>query len=1169
MRRNNVALSVFHIVIASFAFLLAGCGSGTRISTLSTINPAQVTAGSGDFLLTLTGTDFSTNTTVLFNSTPLVPKTITRTQLTATVPASAVANAGTFTVTVSSGLPTGALTFTVANPPPVLTSLSQESILLNSTSVALEITGSDFVSTSTVQFGEKSLKPTSVTSTKLTVALADSDLTAAKILSVAVVNPSPGGGTSSAKSFSVLNPVPVISSLSLDNTLVDSADFALSIAGSGFAPGMTIRFGAVDLTPSQITPTEASVLVPRSAVGKGSVLDITASNAGPGGGKSNAMRFTVNNPLPVLQSTTVTKALLNGDAFSMDITGSGFVEGMTIKLGPLTLVPTSITPTQVSIAVPKEALAASGVFSLVASNLEPGGGSSNALEFTVENPVPILTSLSVEKIGAGSADFGLTLSGSQFIGSSKVQFGQVQLTPATSSATELSLTVPASAVVDGGTYAVTVSNDGPGGGPSNAIPFVVENPAPTLTALSQKTAVLGSSAFTLTVTGTGFVHQSGLLFGTVPLEPISYSDTSLSVLVPDTALTKAGPLMVSVTNPQPGGGSTDTLRFVVENPVPEVSTVTPTSVNTSITDATVTLLGTGFVDGVTVTLGTETLTPVSVSSKAVTVHVPSAQLTSAGTLQFSVTNPEPGGGLSNSVTLTVHTKAPTGWRTVVNNKMNAPESSSLYQGYNQPSVNTHGVVVFKGQTKADSGPTVGIYTRDMSAGGMRPIVKVTDNQTAVPDPNNTSYNGGPATFIQFPSFPRIDQDANTVGFRGQSQPVLTYTLADGTETRVGSTGIFSNPAGPLMTGTGLMANAPGYEFMQVPGAPSGTRFDQFPGSPAVVGGSTIVFKGNYTVDGGGQTGVFFRDLMNGNGQSPVELIAHSGTLIPGQPEGGTAVFGSTAPPSASGNTAVFVGLDNEENPTMGGIYMAPLLSNPTLEQIVTIGSQVPGEAEGTTFTRLSEGLSFDGRFVAFWGAWGNGVRTRMLLCGTDGNKDMLASCNEMYPNGYEAQEPALQGIFVYDTTAKSLYPIAKTNTGEFDDFVYWVFSGRPPNVGTSDGGDVPEPPRWRSSAFAAVSGTAAGALTDSFKVVFKASTGSVDGVYLGTGPAPQPVQTIVDTTFTGPEIDPEAPAGSIITTLGMERDGLRSNWFVVTSSMLDPVTSESGAGVYITELTPQ
>ncbi len=1165
--RQKVVLFALLVAVTCFP-LLTGCGSGTRVSSLGTISPARVTAGSGDFTLMLTGTNFTKTTQVFFGTLPLIPSSITTSQLVATVPASAVAKAGVLNVTVSSGLPTSALSFTVENPAPVLTALSQESILLNSTSVSVDITGSNFVSTSTVQFGGKVLTPATVTTTKLTVALPDSELTLAKTLSVAVTNPSPGGGTSSATSFSVLNPVPVISALSLDNTLVDSADFTLSLAGRGFAPGMTVRFGAVTLTPTEIAPTQVLILVPRTAVGKGSILDVAATNTGPGGGLSNAMRFTVNNPVPVIQSISVNKMLLRSDAFTLDISGSGFVEGMTIKLGGLALVPTSITSFQVSIAVPAEALAKSGVFPVLASNTEPGGGASNAVDFTVENPAPALTALSLSQTQAGSADFSLVLTGSQFIETSKVMFGALQLTPSASSATELTAAVPASAVVDGGTYPVSVSNEGPGGGASNALPFVVNNPAPTISALSPKTVLLGSTSFSLTVTGTGFVHQGTVLFDSTTLVPSSYTSTSLNVLVPDAALTKAGPLMVSVNNPSPGGGTSDTLRFVVENPVPEVSAVTPTSLNTSTTDTTVTLVGTGFVDGVAVTLGTETLTPISIQPKSIQVSVPAALLASAGTLRFSVTNPEPGGGLSNSISATVHSKAPTAWRTVVNNKLNAPDSASMYQGYNQPSVNTRGVVVFKGQTKADSGPTVGIYTRDMSAGGMRPILRVTDNNTAVPQPNNTSYNGSLATFIQFPSFPRIDRDSDTVGFRGQSQPVWTFTLGDGTETRIGSTGIFSNPGGPLLTGQGLMGTAPGFEFMQVPGAPAGTRFDQFPGSPSIGNNSTIAFKGNYTVDGGGLTGVFFRDLMQGNGQSPVELIAHSGTLIPGQAEGGTAIFASTAPPSAAGGTVVFVGLDNEDSPTMGGIYAAPLVSNPTLEPLVTIGSHVPGEAEGVVFTRLSEGLAFDGRYVAFWGAWGSGTRTRMLVCGTDGNKDMLASCNAMYPNGYTAEEPALQGIFVYDTTTKVLYPAAKNNNGEFDDFVYWVFSGRPPNVGQS-GGDVPEPPRWRSSAFVAVSGAAAGATTDAFKVALKAGTGTVDGVYLAVGPEAQPIQTIVDTTFTGPEIDPEAPSGSFVTTLGMERDGLRNNWFVVTSSMLDPVTSESGAGVYITEVAPQ
>ncbi len=53
---------------------------------------------------------------------------------------------------------------------------------------------------------------------------------------------------------------------------------------------------------------------------------------------------------------------------------------------------------------------------------------------------------------------------------------------------------------------------------------------------------------------------------------------------------------------------------------------------------------------------------------------------------------------------------------------------------------------------------------------------------------------------------------------------------------------------------------PGFEFFAVPGAPAATPFDVFPGAPAVTGETTIVFKGNFTVDNVGKTGVFYRDL---------------------------------------------------------------------------------------------------------------------------------------------------------------------------------------------------------------------------------------------------------------------------------------------------------------------
>ena len=159
-----------------------------------------------------------------------------------------------------------------------------------------------------------------------------------------------------------------------------------------------------------------------------------------------------------------------------------------------------------------------------------------------------------------------------------------------------------------------------------------------------------------------------------------------------------------------------------------------------------------------------------------------------------------------------------------------------------------------------------------------------------------------------------------------------------------------------------------------------------------------MFKGNYTVNLIGKTGVYYRNLKNTTGPEggtqPVVLIANNThTLIPGTKK----LFGSTAPPSAVDEQAVFAGFDNEENPTAGGIYLAPLEpyklnKQPKLKTPVSIGSQVPGEPKNTKFNKLGEGVSFDGRFVAFWGAWGAENKTVRLYCREEGNKDLKAYC---------------------------------------------------------------------------------------------------------------------------------------------------------------------------------
>ena len=536
------------------------------------------------------------------------------------------------------------------------------------------------------------------------------------------------------------------------------------------------------------------------------------------------------------------------------------------------------------------------------------------------------------------------------------------------------------------------------------------------------------------------------------------------------------------------------------------------------------------------------------------------------------------------------------WSTVANNTDDMPVvdgcAAKKFNSYNQPSVNVYGLVVMRARSRGGEGmqpaeqaaaqvgenckkPIHGIYTRDMGVFGS-PIVKILDRTTAVPQPNNARYppsNPSLTQFVETPSFPRIDMGSSTIATRGNHQPVWVYG-----DTRAGTTGVYANPYGALITGASKLGAVPDFEYFAVPGVSPPTMFDVFPGAPAVANQSTIVFKGNYTIAGVGRTGVFYRYLADAQagGTGPTVLIANNTTTyIPGT----TTLFGSTSPPSAVNGMVVFAGFDNEENPTLGGLYLAPIAPTPPLTTLVSIGGRVPGEGVNTRFTGLGEGAAFDGRYVAFWGSWGSATRTLRLYCPTEGNKDRIAYCNqnlvcgdgtiERDPNStcdatgcwQERQVPVNQGVFVHDTLGGRTRTIAKT-PARFDDFLFWNYSGKTPCVGgghSEEGAeDDGEPARWRSAAFVTVSGLSA---------AFKARTGSIVGVYYNGQPG-QDIFTVADTRTLGQSLDPEAPYGSLVTEVGLEREGLRGNWLAISAKMaVEGGTEEDGmAGVYITRV---
>jgi hypothetical protein len=494
------------------------------------------------------------------------------------------------------------------------------------------------------------------------------------------------------------------------------------------------------------------------------------------------------------------------------------------------------------------------------------------------------------------------------------------------------------------------------------------------------------------------------------------------------------------------------------------------------------------------------------------------------------------------------------WYTVANNGDQIPGTTKLFNSYNQPSVNDHGMVVFRARSRGGQGqPEHGIYIRDLDEFG--PLSMVFRRGATVPQPNNALYNGKLAQFNEFPSVPRIDSGSDTIATRGMSQPIWQYTV-NGGETRTGSAGVYANPKGVGTTAASMLGDVPGFDYFQVPipEVPAGTGFDQFPGAPSVTERTTVVFKGNFAVGGVGKTGVFYRDVKASGGKAPIELIASAYDFIPGT----DVRFGSTAPPSAAAKTVVFAGYDVEAAPTAGGIYLARLGNKPiVLEAVVTIGDPVPDEP-GQTFRTFGEAvsLSSNGRHVMFWGTWGDETRDVIVSCPAEGNAALQSFCHQMTDgldvNGKPMnvkQVPVNQGFFVRDLQLGKTLAVAKTDE-QFRDFLYWKFSGRAPGMGEGESDDIEEPARWRTSAFAAVSGRGT-----PYLAAFRAQlTNGTDGIYLRQV-HPSRAGDLLPFVVTGMPavaVDPEAPAGAVVTSVGLERDGFRAQWLALTVTMAVP-----------------
>jgi hypothetical protein len=200
-----------------------------------------------------------------------------------------------------------------------------------------------------------------------------------------------------------------------------------------------------------------------------------------------------------------TTATAGGAGFTLTLTGTNFVAGTVVKWNGVALATTVVSGTQLTAVVPAIDIAVGGTAAVTVLNSAPGGGVSAAITFTINDPLPTLGSLSPTTATAGGAAFTLTLTGTNFLAGTVVEWNGVALATTIVSATQVTALVPAGDLTTGGAILVTVFNPLPGGGTSPALTltiadFAVSSSTPTETVAAGQPAAFAIS--TATVGGT-------------------------------------------------------------------------------------------------------------------------------------------------------------------------------------------------------------------------------------------------------------------------------------------------------------------------------------------------------------------------------------------------------------------------------------------------------------------------------------------------------------------------------------------------------------------------------------------------------------------------------------------------------------------------------------------
>jgi uncharacterized protein (DUF1800 family) len=447
---------------------------------------------------------------------------------------------------------------TLNNPVPQLTSVTPLEIAQGPFTITLS--GLHFAQGAVAYMGPNALTTMYISSTQLTAA-GTATSAQAGTQTITVHNPAPGASVSAGVNLVVMGGVAVMVAPATAMVRTGNQQVFTAMVTGALNLSVTWTVNGVPGGNSTIgTITANGTYTAPLTLPSPNTVTVTATSV-EDPTRSSSATVTLENAIPVISSVTPTTLTAN-TAFEITVNGTGFTPGSIVNLGNMALSTTFIAPTQL-IAVGTPTLAQVGTAPVTVVNPDPGGSTSAPFNVQVVGPnsnITVTISPKTATLGAGNVQqFQATVTGALDLSVTwsvnGVSFGN----SAVGTIDFLGNYTAPNNILGLGSVTVTATSNANSAKSDSAV-VTLTNPVPTLTSITP--ATLGLGAFQITLNGTGFVSTSTATFGGQPMQ-VTYVTSTMLTAIGNATNAQLGTVTVKVTDPAPGGGTSNGLNVTV------------------------------------------------------------------------------------------------------------------------------------------------------------------------------------------------------------------------------------------------------------------------------------------------------------------------------------------------------------------------------------------------------------------------------------------------------------------------------------------------------------------------------------------------------------------------------------------------------------------------------